>query len=105
MGVPVAATDVSALPELARNGDTALTCPPDDPAALAAAVRRLLEDAALRGRLIAAAKAAVARDFDNLANTRALAEVFARHAGRPAGAFAAGLAAAGPAPGASDAAP
>ena len=117
MGVPVAATDVSALPELARNGETALTCPPDDPAALAAAVRRLLEDAALRGRLIASAKAAVARDFDNTANTRALAAVFARHAGCPSGVFAATVAPTGtasdpasgpvpgPAPGVSDAAP
>jgi glycosyltransferase involved in cell wall biosynthesis len=91
MGVPVAATDVSALPELALDGQTALTCPPDDPAALAEAIRRLVTDAPLRERLTQAARQAVARDFDNVANTRALAEIFARHAGRPAGVFAAVL--------------
>ncbi|WP_428566314.1 MAG: glycosyltransferase family 4 protein [Solidesulfovibrio sp. DCME] len=89
MGVPVAATNVSALPELARDGETALTCPPDDPAALATAIRRLAEDAPLRERLVRAGKAAVARDFDNAANTQALADIFRRDAGAPAGSFAA----------------
>lgn len=85
MGLPVAVTNVSALPELARDGATALTCPPDHPAALAANIRLLLADEALRDRLTAAAAAAVARDFDNVANTRALAAIFASHAGQPAG--------------------
>jgi len=91
MGVPVAATDVSALPELARDGRTALVCPPDDPAALAENMQRLLADAGLCRRLTEAARAAVAADFDNAANIRRLAGIFARHAGRPAGAFAATL--------------
>ncbi|EHJ49318.1 glycosyl transferase group 1 [Solidesulfovibrio carbinoliphilus subsp. oakridgensis] len=88
MGLPVAATDVSALPELVRDEETGLVCRPDDPAALAGNIARLLADGTLRDRMVAAARAAVARDFDNAANTRRLAEVFARHAGRPAGAFA-----------------
>ncbi|MGE4536815.1 MAG: glycosyltransferase [Desulfovibrio sp.] len=81
MGLPVAATNVSALPELAKDGETALACPPDDPAALAANIRRLLTDAALRACLTGAARAAVARDFDNAANIERLAAIFARHAG------------------------
>ncbi len=93
MGVPVAATRVSALPELARHEETALTCAPDDPAGLADNLLRLLTDGALRPRLIAAARQAVARDFDNAANIRHLAAIFARHAGSPPGIFtAAGLA-------------
>ena len=89
MGVPVATTDVSALPELAVHGKTALTCPPDDPAALAGNLRRLLTDQPLRDRLVAAAREAVARDFDNAANIRRLADILIRHAGRPVGVFAA----------------
>lgn len=89
MGVPVAATDVSALPELARHGETALVCPPDDPAALADNIGRLLADAALAARLTGAAREAVAREFDNAANIRRLADIFSRYAGNPAGVFAA----------------
>lgn len=87
MGLPVAATAVSALPELVRHEETGLLCPPDDPAALAENIRRLLDDGPLRERLVAAGREAVARDFDNAANTRRLAGIFASHAGRPAGAF------------------
>ncbi|MFP5259587.1 MAG: glycosyltransferase family 4 protein [Acidobacteriota bacterium] len=90
MGLPVAATDVSALPELARHEATALTCPPNQPAALAANIARLLTEAGLAARLAEAARAAVAEEFDNAVNTRRLAAVFARHAGSPPGIFAAG---------------
>ena len=91
MGLPVVATNVSALPELARDGKTALVCPPDDASALAANVRRLLDDPSLGSRLAEAARQAVAADFDNAANIRHLADIFARHAGQPAGVFAATL--------------
>lgn len=90
MGVPVAVTDVSALPELARNEVTALTCPADDPAALARNLERLLTDRPLRERLTAAAREAVVRDFDNAANIRRLAAIFGRYAGTPPGRFPAG---------------
>jgi len=88
MGLPVAATDVSALPELAVDGVTALTCPPDEPERLADNLLRLVTDGALRRRLVAAGREAVARDFDNTANIRRLAAIFAHHAGAPAGRFA-----------------
>lgn len=89
MGVPVAATDVSALPELARNECTALTCPPENPLALAGNLERLLTDLPLRTRLVAAARQAVARDFDNTVTIRRLAAIFAGQAGDPVGVFAA----------------
>ena len=91
MGVPVAATDVSALPELARNEETGLTCPPNQPSALAGNIARLLTEAGLAERLAGAARAAVVQDFDNAANTRRLAAIFARYAGSPPGIFAAGI--------------
>jgi len=59
-GVPVVTSTASCLPEVA--GDAALLVDPDDEAAMAQALRSLLEDAALRGRL-AAAGVARAREF------------------------------------------
>lgn len=51
-GVPVVTTTGGALPEVVgQNGVTALLVPPDDPGALASAIARLLDDAALRARL------------------------------------------------------
>jgi glycosyltransferase involved in cell wall biosynthesis len=54
-GVPVLATDVGGVREAL--GPDGLLVPPGDPAALAAALRRWLGDAALRERLRAAARA------------------------------------------------
>ena len=50
-GVPVACSNVSALPEVA--GDAAEHFDPYDPAAIAAAIGRLLDDESRRGELIA----------------------------------------------------
>jgi glycosyltransferase involved in cell wall biosynthesis len=47
----VVASDVGSIAEAVRNGDTGLLVPPDDPAALAVAIRRLLKDRGLRRRL------------------------------------------------------
>jgi glycosyltransferase involved in cell wall biosynthesis len=48
-GVPVVTSNVSSLPEVV--GDGGLTVPPDDSAALSAALRRVMADAALREEL------------------------------------------------------
>jgi glycosyltransferase involved in cell wall biosynthesis len=53
-GVPVACSDRSTLPEIA--GDAALLFDPEDPAAIADGLRRLLSDSALRERLRAAGR-------------------------------------------------
>ncbi len=52
-GVPVVATDVGGNRELVLDGETGLLVPPEDPAALATAIRRLLDDRALATRLAA----------------------------------------------------
>ncbi|HXV92720.1 MAG TPA: glycosyltransferase family 4 protein [Pseudonocardia sp.] len=58
------ATDAGALPEVTGpHGHAALHVPPGDPAALAAAVGRILDDAALRARLGAAGRARVLEHF------------------------------------------
>jgi glycosyltransferase involved in cell wall biosynthesis len=48
IGRPVVATRVGGMPEVVRDGETGLIVPPNDPAALAAALTRLLEAPALR---------------------------------------------------------
>jgi glycosyltransferase involved in cell wall biosynthesis len=50
-GRPVVATRVGAIPELVRDGVTGLLVPPADPPALAAAIRRLLDDPGLAAEL------------------------------------------------------
>jgi glycosyltransferase involved in cell wall biosynthesis len=62
-GVPCVTTAAGAIPEIARDGETALVVPAGDPAALAAAIDRLLADPELRDRLAAAARAYVAPRF------------------------------------------
>ena len=48
---PVVASDVGGLREIVVQGETGLRVPPSDPAALAAAIDRLLDDPALRRRM------------------------------------------------------
>jgi D-inositol-3-phosphate glycosyltransferase len=55
-GRPVVASAVGGLLDLVVDGETGLLVPPRDPAALRAALERLLGDADLRGRLGAAAR-------------------------------------------------
>jgi len=50
-GLPVVATSVGSVAEAVLDGETGLLVPPDDPAALAAALRRLLGDPALRAAM------------------------------------------------------
>ena len=75
MGVPVAATAVSAIPELIRTGETGLLVPPGEPSQLAAAVERLLTDTALRRRVIPAARQLIQQHFDNRRLIRDLADI------------------------------
>jgi len=57
-GKPVVASDVQGLPEIVEDGRTGLLVAPDDPAALAAAVMRLLDEPGLAGRLAESGAAA-----------------------------------------------
>lgn len=62
-GRPMVATDVPGSREIAIEGKTAILVPPDDPEALAGALRRMAEDEALRARLGANARALVEEKF------------------------------------------
>ena len=62
-GLACLSTTVSAIPELIDDGRTGLLVPPDDPAALAAALERLIVDAKLRARLGGAGMARVCKRF------------------------------------------
>lgn len=64
VGVPVVSTWIAGIPELARQGETALTVPPADAGALADAIARLAGDEALRIRLARAGRALVERQHD-----------------------------------------
>jgi glycosyltransferase involved in cell wall biosynthesis len=61
-GVPFVASRVGGIPEVVRDGESALLVEPGDPAALAGALGRVLADPALAARLGAAGRARAA-DF------------------------------------------
>lgn len=62
-GVPVVATRAGGLPEVVREGDDGYLLPVGDVEAMAAAVGRILDDAALRARLSSNARAGAASRF------------------------------------------
>ncbi|HZP43034.1 MAG TPA: glycosyltransferase [Candidatus Binatia bacterium] len=61
-GRPVVASCVNGIPELVADGETGLLVPPDDAAALAAALGRLLDAPAAAAALAARGRAKVARE-------------------------------------------
>jgi glycosyltransferase involved in cell wall biosynthesis len=75
-GRPVVATAVGGLVDAVEDGETGLRVPPGDVAALRAAIERLLEDAALRTRLGAAARAHAAEHWTRDAEARALVAAY-----------------------------
>lgn len=63
-GRPVVASRLGALADIVEHEGTGLLVPPGDPSALAAAIARLKDDAALRERLVAAARRRVEAEWD-----------------------------------------
>src|SRR5439155_472331 len=59
VGTPVVATSVGGVPEVVRDGVNGLLVPPGDVAALAGAMRRLIDDGMLRDVLASAAQPSV----------------------------------------------
>jgi glycosyltransferase involved in cell wall biosynthesis len=80
-GLPVVATHVGGVPEIALDGKTALLGPPRDPAFLSRAVERLLGDRELAGRLGSAAKATVLDRHTPEQRVAALSGLYAAIAG------------------------
>jgi glycosyltransferase involved in cell wall biosynthesis len=79
MGVPVAATAVSAIPELIAMEDHGLLAAPGDHEGLAEAARRLLTDNELRARVVPMARERVLSHFDNRRLVGELAGIFRTH--------------------------
>ena len=81
LGVPVVATHVGGVPELARDHCTALTVAPGDAAALAGALGELADHPDLGRRLAFAARRAVEQAHDSRRNVAHVAELLARAPG------------------------
>jgi len=77
-GRPLVATDVPGCREIARPEVTGLLVPPDDPAALADAIERLMKDRALRLRLGAAARQTVVAEFSSANVGAQIVKLYAR---------------------------
>jgi glycosyltransferase involved in cell wall biosynthesis len=75
VGSPVIATAVGGVPEVVRDGDNGLLVPPNDAAALASAIRRVLNDDELRRRLAEAAPGSVAGFTEDVVFSRIEAEL------------------------------
>lgn len=75
-GVPVVTTPVGALPDYLQHERSVLFVPPGDVPALAAAITRLLEEAALQAALAEGGRAAFARHFDIAAVGAQLASLY-----------------------------
>jgi glycosyltransferase involved in cell wall biosynthesis len=76
VGTPCVASDVTAIPEAIRDGETGFVVPQKDPVALAAACERLLEDSTLRVDIAARARQHAEAEFDVRKNSVSLRELF-----------------------------
>ena len=63
-GLPVIVTDIGGVRETVREGETGLLIPPDDPQALADAIRKLADDADLRRQMGQAGRAFVQEHYE-----------------------------------------
>ncbi|MBI4577502.1 MAG: glycosyltransferase [Planctomycetes bacterium] len=81
-GLPVIASEVSGIPELVEHGRSGWLVPPDDPEALATAVRELAESGGLAAALADAARTRVRERFDLARNVDGLSRALVRAAGR-----------------------
>lgn len=77
MGLPVAASSVDGVLEIIRDKQNGLLFAPNKPLQLAACLRELAQDEALRGKLAAAAKETVADKFSLLGMMGAYEEAYA----------------------------
>jgi len=76
MGVPVVATNISAIPEVLKEEKTGLLVPPGQPKKMAIAMDRLLTEIGLRKRIISEARRRMIKEFDNKILIGDLAELY-----------------------------
>ena len=76
MGLPCVSTDVTGIPEAIEDGVTGLIVPGHDPASLADAMARLIDDRELAGSMARRARAKMEASFDLVRNTEQLRELF-----------------------------
>lgn len=74
-GLPVVAARVGGLADIVDDGTSGYLVEPDDTAALADALRRLVDDPALRQRMGAAARRRAEEHFDATRNARAIVDL------------------------------
>lgn len=74
---PLVASAVSAIPEIVRDGETGLLVAPDDPAALTAALTRVLTDPVLAAQMGAAGRARLETEFSVARMAQAHAALYA----------------------------
>ena len=74
-GMALVSTDVGAIREIVRDGETGILIPPGDLDALVDALRRLIGDAGKCRRMGAAAAALVRSKFDALHNARQIVDL------------------------------
>lgn len=75
-GIPNISTPVASIPEVIHDGQTGLLVNPGDTQALAAALRQLIGDAALRRSISVASHALIRRDFDLTATVPRLVALY-----------------------------
>ncbi|MDP8989824.1 MAG: glycosyltransferase family 4 protein, partial [Acidobacteriota bacterium] len=75
-GVPVVACNVGGVPETVENGNSALLVPPAQPAAMASALARILEDPTLAARLVSNASERLIGRFSPESRYQALLQVY-----------------------------
>lgn len=75
-GVPVVATRVGGVPEIATNGETALLVEPRNPEAMASAIQRMLQDEGLRACLANRGRELVEEKYSPEAYRRSLVEIY-----------------------------
>ena len=89
LGTPCISTDVTGIPEVLDHEITGLMVGQGDPPALAGALLRLVDDADLRCRLAAAARALVVQHFDSDRQAAVLRQLFSSRPAHPLAAAAA----------------
>ncbi len=76
LGTPCVSTDVTGIPEVLHPDVTGLSVPQRDPAALADALARLLDDGTLRVQLATAARRLIEAEFNIHRNAAHIREIF-----------------------------